>query len=159
MRLRTPILATMLTLLLLSAPVVAQTDPKPTPEPNIGSVVVSYNLADLEPGATDRSSGVSLEADLKIPGTVISFVGHVSDHGEVKFGGAGPRITHDLGPLKIFGHYLFGNLTAGGVATEGLDAKKGGGVEVPLGDRFVARIGADHDGTTLYSIVGIGVRF
>ena len=157
MRLRIPILAT--TLLLLSALAFAQ-DPAPEPdEPDIGSVLVSYNLADLEPGVENRASGVSLEADLKIPGTVISFVGHVSDHGEVKFGGAGPRITHDLGPLKIFGHYLFGHLTAGGEATEGLDAKKGGGVEVPLGHRVVIRIGADHDGTTLYSIVGVGVRF
>lgn len=146
-------------LMLFSIPAVAQDPPEPDPAPNIGSLLVSYNLADLEPGATDRSSGVSIEADLKVPGTVLSFVGHVSDHGEVKFGGAGPRITHDLGPFKVFGHYLFGNLTAGGVATEGLDAKKGGGVEVPLGDRFVARIGADHDGTTLYSIVGVGIRF
>ena len=127
--------------------------------PDHGSVLVNYNLADLEPGVTDRLSGLSLEADLKIPGTVVSFVGHVSDHGEVKFSGAGPRITHDLGPLSVFGHYLFGHLTAGGVATAGLDAKKGGGVEVPLGHRFVIRVGADHDGTTLYSIVGFGVRF
>ena len=127
--------------------------------PDHGSVVVSYNLADLEPGVTDRLSGLSLEADLKVPGTVLSFVGHVSDHGEVNFSGAGPRITHDLGPLSIYGHYLFGHLTAGGVATTGLDAKKGGGIEVPLGHRVVIRIGADHDGETLYSLVGFGVRF
>ena len=127
--------------------------------PDHGSVLLNYNLADLEPGVTNRLSGLSLEADVKIPGTVVSFVGHVSDHGEVNFSGAGPRITHDLGPLKIYGHYLFGNLTSGGVATTGLDAKKGGGVEVPITNRFVMRIGADHDGKTLYSIVGVGVRF
>ena len=98
-------------------------------------MLISYNLSDLEPGATNRISGLSLEADLKIPGTVISFVGHISDHGEVNFSGVGPRVTHDLGPLSIFGHYLFGHLTAGGMATAGLDAKKGGGVEVPLGHR------------------------
>ena len=151
MRLTTAFLCLLL-LFSLSAPAVAQE------EPDIGSVLVSYNLSDLEPGK-DRLSGVSLEADLKIPGTVISFVGHISDHGEVNFSGVGPRVTHDLGPLSIFGHYLFGHLTAGGMATAGLDAKKGGGVEVPLGHRVVARIGADHDGTTLYSIVGVGVRF
>ena len=100
-----------------------------------------------------------MEGDLKIPGTVLSIVGHVSDHGEVSFQGVGPRVTHDLGPLSIFGHYLFGNLTAGDVATAGLDAKKGGGVEIPLGHRAVIRIGADHDGTTLYSVVGVGFRF
>lgn len=128
-------------------------------EPDVGSVLVSYNLADLEPGVENRVSGLSLEADLKIPGTVLSVVGHVSDHGAVKFSGAGPRVTHDLGPLKIFGHYLFGNLSAGGVATAGLDAKKGGGVEVPIWKRAIIRIGADHDGKTLYSIVGVGFRF
>ena len=133
--------------------------PSPEPAPNIGSVLVSFNLADLEPGAMDRASGLQLEADLKVPGTVLSFVGHVSDHGEVKFQGAGPRVTHDLGPFSLFGHYLFGNLSAGGMATAGLDAKKGGGVEVPIGRRVVIRIGADHDGTTLYSIFGVGVRF
>ena len=143
----------MLLLILQPAPAVAQD------EPDIGSVLVSFNLADLKPGVTNRLSGLSLEADLKIPGTVLSVVGHVSDHGAVNFSGVGPRVTHDLGPLKIYGHYLFGHLTAGGVATAGLDAKKGGGIEVPLGHRAVIRIGADHDGTTLYSIVGVGFRF
>ena len=68
-------------------------------------------------------------------------------------------MTHDLGPFAVFGHYLFGNLTSGEMATAGLDAKKGGGIEIPLRDRVVLRIGADHDGTTLYSLVGVGVRF
>ena len=155
MRFKLSIVAAMAMLLSLSqpSPTLAQD------EPDIGSVVVSYNLSDLEPGATNRLSGLSLEADLKVPGTVISFVGHVSDHGMVKFSGAGPRVTHDLGPVSIFGHYLFGHLTSGGVATAGLDAKKGGGVEVPLGRRVVMRIGADHDGKTLYSMVGVGIRF
>ena len=79
MRLRISILATMLMLTALTAPALAQTDN------DIGSVLVSFNLADLEPGVTERLSGLSLEADLKVPGTVLSFVGHVSDHGEVKF--------------------------------------------------------------------------
>ena len=97
---------------------------------------------------TNRLSGISLEADLKIPGTVLSVVGHVSDHGEVRFQGVGPRVTHDLGPLSFYsGHYLFGNLSAGGVATAGLDAKKGAGIEIPIYKRAVIRIGADHDGT------------
>ena len=96
MRLTTAFLQCMLMLFSLSAPAVAQD------KPDIGSVLISYNLSDLEPGATDRISGLSLEADLKIPGTVISFVGHISDHGEVNFSGVGPRVTHDLGPLSIF---------------------------------------------------------
>ena len=146
--------ALLLLLFLIPAPAVAQ-----DPAPDIGSVLVSFNLADLEPGVTNRLSGLSLEADLKIPGTVVSFVGHVSDHGTVKFSGVGPRIMHDLGPLKLFGHYLFGHLTAAGEATAGLDAKKGAGIEVPLWKRLVLRIGADHDGTTLYSVVGCGFRF
>ena len=152
------ILSALLLIFLISAPAVAQA-PAPDPEPNIGSLLVSYNLSDLEPGVTNRLSGISLEADLKIPGTVLSVVGHVSDHGEVRFQGAGPRVTHNLGPLSIFGHYLFGNLSAGGAATAGLDAKKGGGIEIPVYKRAVLRIGADHDGTTLYSVVGFGFRF
>ena len=155
---RFPFVLLAMLLLVFAAPFAFAQD-APEPAPDIGSVVVNFNLADLEPGATNRLSGLSLEADLKIPGTVISFVGHVADHGKVNFAGAGPRITHDLGPLKIYGHYLFGNLSSGGVATAGLDAKKGGGVEVPLWRRLVLRIGADHDGQTLYSIFGVGVRF
>ena len=161
MKFKLPIVAVLLAVLLLfshSYPAAAQ-EPAPDPEPNIGSLLVSYNLSDLEPGVENRLSGISLEADLKIPGTVVSVVGHVSDHGEVRFQGAGPRVTHNIGPLSIFGHYLFGNLTAGGTATAGLDAKKGGGVEIPIYKRAVIRIGADHDGTTLYSVVGIGFRF
>ena len=85
MRLRISILATMLTLIALSAPAAAQD------KPDLGSVVVSYNLNDLAPGVANRASGLSLEADLKVPGTVLSFVGHVSDHGAVKFSRASGR--------------------------------------------------------------------
>ena len=141
-------------LLFLALPSAAQ-----APEPDRGSVLISYNLADLEPGATDRLAGFQIEADLKIPGTVLSFVGHISNTDPVGFAGVGPRVTHDLGPLSVFGHYLFGSVSGGTMPTEGLDVKKGGGVEVPLGHRAVIRIGADHDGTTLFSVVGVGVRF
>ena len=145
------------TTMFLSFPAAAQT-PDPAPEDR-GTVLVSFNLADLEPGVTDRLAGLQIEADLKILGTVLSFVGHVSKTDPVGFVGAGPRVTHDLGPLSVFGHFLFGRVSDGDMATEGLDVKKGGGIEVPLGHRTVIRIGADHDGTTLYSVVGVGVRF
>ena len=145
-------------LMLLFLPVGALAQ-EPAPEPSIGSVLVAYNLAELEPGNINRLAGFQIEADLKIPGTVLSFVGHLSNTDPVGFTGAGPRITHDLGPLSVFGHYLFGDISGGDVATAGLDLKKGGGIEVPLGHRAVIRIGADHDGQTLFSIVGVGVRF
>ena len=131
----------------------------PDPAHDRGSVLIAYNLADLEPGVTDRLAGLHLEADLTVPGTVLSFVGHISRTDPVGFAGVGPRVTHDLGPISVFGHYLFGNVTGGDVATAGLDVKKGGGVEIPIGHRSVIRIGADHDGTTLFSVVGVGVRF
>ena len=71
---------------LAAVPVHAQTDP---PEFR-GSVLVAYNLADLQPGAmADRASGWQLEGDVKLPGTVLSIVGHVSDHGEVEFRASG----------------------------------------------------------------------
>ena len=143
---------------LFAAPAFAQ-PPDPAPVQDRGSVLIAYNLADLEPGVPDRSAGFSVEGDVRIPGTVLSIVGHVSKTAPVSFGGIGPRITHDLGPFAVFGHYLFGNLSAGAVATAGLDAKRGGGIEIPLGHRAVVRVGADHDGMTLYSIVGVGVRF
>ena len=147
--------AIVVALLLSTLPAVAQ-----DPEPDIGSVLVSFNLADLEPGVTDRAAGLSLEADLKVPGTVLSFVGHVSDHGQVKFSGAGPRVTHDLGRLSIFGHYLFGHIDLGWRG-DGLGStrKRAAAWRSPLRDRVVLRIGADHDGTTLYSVVGVGLRF
>ena len=68
------------------------------PVPDRGSVLIAYNLADLEPGVTDRLAGLHLEADLTVPGTVLSFVGHISRTDPVGFAGVGPRVTHDLGP-------------------------------------------------------------
>ena len=150
-----------LTILFTSMLAIAYTLPVWAQDPahDRGSVLIAYNLADLEPGVTDRLAGLHLEADLTVPGTVLSFVGHISRTDPVGFAGVGPRVTHDLGPVSIYGHYLFGNVTGGDVATAGLDVKKGGGVEIPIGHRSVIRIGADHDGTTLFSVVGVGVRF
>ena len=153
---------------LTAVPSAAQSPPQPVLQGWGGSVLGTFNLTDLEPGM-DRASGFGLEADLRLPGTVLSFVGHVSDTGAASFRGVGPRVMHGIKcalvdgaekcRLSVFGHYLFGDLTAGGIATAGLDAKKGGGVEVPLRGPWVLRIGADHDGATLNSVVGIGARF
>ena len=68
-------------------------------------------------------------------------------------------MTHDLGPFEAFGHYLFGVLKTGSDATDGVNQRRGGGVNVPLTGRLFLRMGADHDGTAVYSVVGLGARW
>ena len=141
--------------LALSAPVLAQgggTVPGWT-----SGILVSYNLADVE--AADPLTGFAAELDLRFGGLPISFVGHVSSTAPQSFQGAGLRITHDVGPLEVFGHYLFGSLKTGTDATDGVDQRRGGGVNVPINERLFLRMGADHGGGAIYSVVGLGARW
>ena len=115
--------------LALSVPALAQTVPGWT-----SGILVSYNLADVE--AADPLAGFAAELDLRFGGLPISFVGHVSSTDPQSYTGAGLRITHDVGPLEIFGHYLFGSLKTGTDATDGVDQRRGGGVNVPINERL-----------------------
>ena len=73
--------------------------------------LVSYQLADLE--SPDPLTGFAAEVDFSFSGIPVSIVGHVSKTAPASFTGAGLRVTHDLGPLEVFGHYLFGSLKTG----------------------------------------------
>ena len=138
----------------MSLPALAQ--PPAVPGWDSG-VLISYNLADLE--TTTPLAGFSAEVDFRFADTPISFVGHVSRTDPHQFTGAGLRVTHDLGPFEAFGHYLFGTLKTGTDATDGVNQRRGGGVNVPLAGRLFLRMGADHDGTAVYSVVGLGARW
>ena len=138
--------------LAVSSPALAQTLPGWT-----SGLLVSYNLADVE--AADPLTGFAAEVDFRFGGLPISFVGHVSSTDPQSFTGAGLRITHDVGPLEVFGHYLFGSLKTGSDATDGVDQRRGGGVNVPINERLFLRMGADHDGTVVYTVVGLGARW
>ena len=120
-------------------------------------VLISYNLADLETAAPLQ--GFAAEVDFRFADTPVSFVGHVSRTDPSAFTGAGLRVTHDLGPFEAFGHYLFGVLKTGTDAGDGVNQRRGGGVNVPLSGRLFLRMGADHDGTAVYSVVGLGARW
>ena len=37
--------------------------------------------------------------------------------------------------------------------------KRGGGVNVPLSGRLFLRMGADHDGQAVFTVVGLGARW
>ena len=120
-------------------------------------VLISYNLADLETAAPLQ--GFAAEVDFRFADTPISFVGHVSRTDPSAFTGAGLRVTHDLGPFEAFGHYLFGVLKTGTDASDGVNQRRGGGVNVPLTGRLFLRMGADHDGTAVFTVVGLGARW
>ena len=120
-------------------------------------LLVSYNLADVE--AADPLTGFAAEVDFRFGGLPISFVGHVSSTDPQSFTGAGLRITHDVGP-------------AGGVrslpvrvAQDGQRRDRRGGPEArrrgerPINERLFLRMGADHDGTAVYTVVGLGARW
>ena len=120
-------------------------------------VLVSYQLADLE--SADPLQGVAAEVDFGFSGIPVSIVGHVSKTEPASFTGAGLRVTHELGPLEVFGHYLFGVAETGDDATDGVSMKRGGGVNVPLSGRLFLRMGADHDGKSVFTVVGLGARW
>ena len=145
-------------LLLAPAMAFAQAHPDPEPTTGRGSAVLSYNLAAIE--GMDPWGGIQLEADWQpANGSWFSVVAHVHSGTAVGFAAVGPRATWDLGPVSIFGHLLAGQAHYGGQPTDGLDAKGGGGLEIPILGRWIIRLGADHDGNVAYTSIGIGARF
>ena len=163
--------------LLLPVPAMAQ-----EPAPDRGAVWINYNLENAEPGM-DHLAGFSAEADATVKGTPLSIVGHVSRHsGEmstVTYAALGPRVTKTFGALRVYGHYLYGNASIGMDDSKTMDGmmtmpggglmpvsalepnnhRRGGGIMIPFGSGGEVRIGADHDGKSLYSTVGVGWRF
>ena len=142
--------------LALAGPALAQTPPVPADSWQTG-FLVSYNIADR--GDVDPFDGLAAEVDFRFDGTPISVVGHVSRTEPSDYTGAGLRITHDVGPFELFGHYLFGKASTGDDARDGVSQKRGGGVNVPLSGRLFLRMGADHDGQAVFTVVGLGARW
>ena len=54
-----------------------------------------------------------------------------------------PQVKHNLGPVTIFGHTLIGQFETGPDAERDSGLRHGGGVEIPIRDGLVFRIGFD----------------
>ena len=140
--------------LAVSFPALAQNAPDPAPDR--GGILATYSLAHPDPA----QGRISLEADLRVGGTPLLLVGHVSEDG----GGVGPQVKHDLGPVTLFGHTLIGTFSTGADATRDSGLRHGGGVDIPIRDGVVVRIGFDRTTSSgmdpvVASSVGIGWRW
>ena len=135
----------------------AQNVPDPA-APDRGGILATYSLAHPDPAPAQGR--ISIEADLRVGGTPLLLVGHVSEDG----GGVGPQVKHDLGPVTLFGHTLIGTFSTGADATRDSGLRHGGGVEIPILDGVVFRIGFDRTTSAgmdpvVASSVGIGWRW
>lgn len=139
--------------LALAAPAVAQDAPA---EPDRrGGIILTYHLQDPALGL----DGLSLEGDWHPEGSEwISVAGHLSPDGNASgFSGAGPRLHLPIGPVRLYGHYLLGDIAEG--QDDGLNHRLGLGLEIPFATRGFVRFGPDHDGEQAHFSVGVGVRF
>ena len=126
-------IALALAFLAVSFPALAQVTPDPAPDR--GGILATYSLAHPTPD----QGRISLEADLRVGGTPLLLVGYVSEDGA----GVGPQVKHNLGPVTIFGHTLIGQFETGPDADRDSGLRHGGGVEIPIRDGLVFRIGFD----------------
>ena len=116
-----------------------------------GGILLSYHLQDPALGL----EGFSLEGDWHPDNSDwISFAGHLS---EERFSGAGPRLHVPVGPIRLYGHTLFGDISQG--EDDGLNMRLGGGIEIPFIERGFVRFGPDIDGVQTHFTVGVGVTF
>ena len=125
------------------------------PDMDRGGVLVDYALGHAQP----QDGRVRFEADVRLGSTPVLLVGHVLRGA----GGVGPRVQHNIGPIVLYGHTLFGDWSTGAAADTASKLKHGGGVEVPIKDGLILRIGVEStphpDGTMRASTVGVGWRF
>ena len=125
------------------------------PDPDRGGVLVDYAIGHVQP----QDGRVRFEVDVRLGSTPVLLVGHVLDGGA----GVGPRVQHNIGPIVLYGHTLFGDWSTGAAADTASKLKHGGGVEVPIKDGLILRIGVEStphpDGTMRASTVGVGWRF
>ena len=122
-----------------------------------GAAYVSY-------GYTSESSlsldNLQFDLDLVVPGTVISFTGHFTDQTGLH---VGPTGTYQVGPINIFGRHLF--LVGGDeAAAAAIGNKTGGGIEIPLPEGAVLRLGLHNyqkgEGSGVHELtLGVGARF
>ena len=142
--------------LLIAAPAAAQT-PDPTPvEGKHGAAYVSYGYTS---GSSASLDNLQFDLDLALPGTVVSFSGHFTDQTGAHIG---PTGSYQIGPIRVFGRHLF--LVGGDeLAAAAIGNKTGGGIEVPLADGAVLRLGLHKhqqgDSSVDEFTIGVGARF
>ena len=128
----------------------------PAPSPSRGGVLLAYATGHEAPD-TGRWG---VEADLRVAGTPLLIVGHVTDGS----GGIGPKVQHNIGPITLYGHTLFGTFETGADAMTDSQIRHGAGVEIPIRDGAFVRIGVEHTpvggaSNLTATSVGFGWRF
>ena len=144
-------------------------DPMQAPlEGEHGSVFVSYGIAAGGGASLDH---LQFDVDVSLPGTTVSIAGHFShapDPNDPMGGGAavhaGPRAAYDVGPFTLFGEHLFLTASRDRAAASAIGNKSGAGIEIPLRDGAVLRLGVrTHSGMPGAGVdefvVGFGARF
>ena len=144
-------------------------DAMPAPlEGEHGAVFVSYGIAAGGGASLDH---LQFDVDVSLPGTTVSIAGHFShapDPNDPTGGGAavhaGPRAAYDVGPFTLFGEHLFLTASRDRAAASAIGNKSGAGIEIPLRDGAVLRLGVrTHSGMPGAGVdevvVGFGARF
>ena len=143
--------------LLLLAPGVDSFAQEATPvEGEHGAAYVSYGFTS---GSVASLDNLQFDLDLALPGTVVSFSGHFTDQTGAHIG---PTGSYQIGPIRVFGRHLF--LVGGDdLAAAAIGNKTGGGIEVPLADGAVLRLGLHKhqqgDSSVDEFTIGVGARF
>ena len=141
--------------LLLPASASAQDAPVPV-EGQHGAAYVSYGYTS---GAAASLDNLQFDLDVALPGTAVSVAGHFTDQSGAH---VGPSGSYQVGPISVFGRHLF--LVGGdALAAAAIGNKTGGGIEVPLWDGAILRLGLHSyqkgaSGPNEIT-VGIGARF
>ena len=148
--------AGVLVLALLLPGVALAQEPATPVEGEHGAAWVSYGMVD---GGEASLDNLQFAADLRVPGTVLSFTGKFADGQGIHAGGTG---TIDIGPINLFGRHLF-LMSGNEVAATMIGNKTGGGVEIPLPKGAVLRLGIHNhskgDSGPDEFTVGFGARF
>ena len=109
------------------------------------------------------AAGLSFEVDAELQETPLSFVGHMGAVQDGAHAAAGLRVGHALGPVRVFGHWLYGAVGLGADAETNAVHRPGAGIDVTLRDGMFLRFGLNADradgGVSWNGVVGFGVRF
>ena len=140
---------------LLAASAYAQA-PDPV-EGQHGAAYVSYGYTS---GSSASLDNLQFDLDLVLPGNVVSFTGHFTDQTGVH---VGPTGSYQVGPITVFGRHLF-LLGGDELAAAAIGNKTGGGIEIPLPEGAVLRLGLHNyqkgEGTGVHELtIGVGARF
>ena len=151
-----PIIVAVFALLLMVPASAFSQDPVPV-EGEHGAAYVSYGYTS---GSAASLDNLQFDVDLVLPGTVVSFTGHFTDQTGVHLG---PTGSYQIGPITLFGRHLF-LVGSDYAAASAIGNKTGGGIEIPLPEGAVLRLGLHNyqkgEGSGVHELtIGVGARF